>query len=407
MRALIKNRMFMLLIGGQGISVFGERIYSIALMWFIIEQTGSALSLGMSVISMTLPAILMMPWAGVLADKNFKREILFFTDVASGVIMFSLAFFTMNGHASLLTINICLMLASTIKAFFSPVLVSTIPLIVEKDTLLKANAVFQFVQQISNILGPAIGGILIAFFPIPILFAFYGISLLIAALCSLFLKIPRVSEPDAQESYFTRFTEGIRYAFQTKRLLYFILVGGVIINFFLAPLHIFLVIITNEIMKVGSIGLGWMDSAISLGALLGSFIILRGMIKNQIRLAMIGLSLEGITLMLAGLLMNYIALLILLVLFGLGVCFASVGIRTAFQLIIDEDKMGRVMSFLSMLISISVPMGTYIGSVLVEQWSITMIFLSFGTIVLLSGLSLFIPFKDEFTKPNIEVTKEY
>lgn len=401
MQKLYRNSMFLLLMGGQGISILGDRIYSIALMWYIIEQTGSALSLGMSVISMTLPAIIFMPWAGVLADKNWKKEIILISDVAKGIVMLILMFLVTNEEISMIAINICLIVVSSINAFFSPALSAALPLIVDRSQLTKANAVFQFIQQFSNILGPALGGILIAFLSAPMLFAINAASLFIAAFFSWFLTIPNVEEEEErEESFFHRFKEGVRYTLGTKRLLFLILVGGVIINFFLAPLHIFLVVITNQILQVGSMGLGWIESAISVGALLGSLIILSGAVKNQIRLAIFGLVMEGGALIAAGIFMNLTSLILFFGLLGMGVCFASIGIRTAFQLMVEENKMGRVMSFLSMLATSTVPIGTFVGSILVEAGSISTIFISFGIIVAVSGLSLFLPFKNEFRKSS-------
>lgn len=395
---LLKNRMFMLLVGGQGISVLGNRLYNIALMWYIIDQTGSALSLGMSVICMTLPSILIMPWAGVLADNNWKKRILLCTDISSGILMLILTALTWGGHIPLLAIDICLAFASAINAFFSPALSSSIPLVVPQEHLSKANASFQFIQQISNIVGPALGGMLIAFVSIPVLFAINGVSFFIAAFFSSFLKIPSIGTPSERETFLQRFTQGIRYTFGMRRLLFLTLVGGVIINFFLAPLNVFLSVICNQLLDVGSRGLGWVEASISIGALLGSLVMASGLFKNQIRLAVSGLVIEGAALIVAGVSMNYAFLILFAGLLGLGICFASVGIGTTFQLMIDKSKMGRVMSFSSMLNSCTIPLGILTGTLLVDRLPITSIFIFSGIIVGLSGLSLLIPFQDEFRK---------
>jgi MFS family permease len=185
-----------------------------------------------------------------------------------------------------------------------------------------------------------------------------------------------------------------------RRLLFLIIVGGVIINFFLAPLNVFMSVICKQVLHVGAAGLGWTEASISIGALLGSLLMLSGVFKNQIRLAVFGLVLEGAALVVAGLFMNYLAVIIFAGMLGFGICFASVGISTAFQNLIDKDKMGRVMSFLSMLTSCTIPLGILTGSILVNHWQITTVFTLSGVIVGLSGLSLLIPFKDEFLKPK-------
>ncbi|MGN7359606.1 MFS transporter [Paenibacillus sp. SAFN-054] len=400
---LFKNRMFLLLTGGQGISILGDRLYSIALMWYIIDRTGSPLSLGLSVICMTLPSIVIMPWAGVLADGHHKKKILLLTDVCSGVLMFVLMTLTLNDRVSMLAINLCLVLVSAMKAFFSPALSSSIPLVVTSEQLSKANASFELIRQISNIAGPALGGMLIAFIPISALFAINGISFMTAAVFSAFLSIPSTEEPNRPEGYFRRFTEGLHYTFRLRRLLMLILVGGVIINFFLAPLNIYFSFICNQVLHVGPKGLGWIETSISIGALLGSAIMASGRFKNQILLAVVGLSIEGTALIIGGLSFTYASMIILAGMLGFGICLASVGIGTSMQQIVDKSKLGRVMSFTSMLNTCTVPLGILTGSILMTHLPPQALLATSGFIVLLSGLSLLRPFKEHIFRSKTAV----
>lgn len=394
---VLKNRSFMLLAGGQSLSLLGDQIYSVALMWYVMERTGSTMSLGMTTISMMLPAILVAPWAGVFADKNIKKELLIITDLLQAIIMFILAALTIHNGLPLTALNICLVAASAVQAFFSPALSSTIPLVVDKKFLSQANAFGQFVRQISNIIGPAAGGILMTFLPISLLFVLNGCSFLISASFSICLRIPNVCVSEIKQSFFSRFAEGVRYTFQIRRLLILILVGGIIINFFLAPVEIFLVVISHQ-MHFGAQGLGWIESSISAGALLGSAVILSGLPRNQIRFATVGLIMEGASLLLAGRSTHFTAFIGAFGLLGLGVCFASVGIGTAFQLIIDDDKRGRVNSFNQMLVSCTIPAGLFTGSLLAGRLPISYILIGYGIIVTLSALFLVPPFRNELQK---------
>ncbi|MFC4619735.1 MFS transporter [Camelliibacillus cellulosilyticus] len=391
---LYQNRTVLLLIGGQGISVLGNGLYSIALMWYVMERTGSSLNLGISVICMTLPAVIFMAPAGVWADKNIKKPLLFLTDIIRGLIMVVLVIAT-SQDAPLIVIYIGLAVASTATAFFSPAFSAAIPLVVPEEQLPKANAAFQFINRFSSIIGPAIGGMLIALTSEPFLFAINALTFFVSAIFTLFVTIPDVPKTVGQK-FFRSFAEGLRFTIQMRRLLFLILVGGVIINFFLAPLDVYLTIICNERLKVGSTGLGWVDASVSIGALAGSLVIMGGFFKNQIKLAIYGLCLEGIALIIAGLFMSYGALIVYAGLLGIGVSVASVGIGTTYQKIIDKDKMGRVMSLSSMLSSSTVPLGTLVGSLAVIHWSMTTVFIVSGVMVGLSGLSLFIPFRNEF-----------
>lgn len=396
MNSILKNRQFLLLLGGQGISIFGDQIYLIGLMWTIMKQTGSAMSLGTTVICMMLPSVLVMPWAGVFADQNIKKQILMISDLVRGLIMFVITMLALEGHFSLPLINLFLVLISMMDAFFNPALSATIPLVLDLQSLSKGNAIFEFIRRISTVLGPVVGGMLITVLSISSIFAINGFSFFVSFFFSLFLKIPPVSQSAAHDSFFLRFKEGFLYTLRMKRLLCLTLVGGVVINFFLAPLDVLLIVVSQQ-MKFGASGLGFIEGAISIGALAGSAAVLFGHIRNHVRLAIIGLVLEGVALTFASIIPELSTLILFFGLLGLGVSFASIGIGTTFQLITEEDKRGRASSFSTMLGSCTVPLGILFGSFLTDRLSVQWVLFSFGLIVVFSGTTLYFPFKNELS----------
>lgn len=396
---LFRNRNFVFLWLGQSISTLGNRFYQIALMWYVINQTGSSLALGISVICFTLPEIIMAPFAGVLADKNFKKKILVIMDLLSGIVMIIIAWLVTMDQWPLYWLYSCIIIVSSLSSFLNPALSAVIPLIVGKNDLSKANSLTQFTRQLSNILGPSLAGILIAITHMWILFVLNGISFFISALMESRISIPRVEdEGTAHDNFKSRFKEGLQYVLSTRKLLYLILVGGVIINFFLAPLNVFYTIICRQILHVGAAGLGMVDSSIAIGALAGSLLIFTNFFKNKIKLAIFGLVIEGFALLIAGIFLNYTALIVFALILGLGISLASIGISTLYQTIIPHNKMGRVMAILSTASSSTVPLGTLFGSLIIVQVPITWILIIYGAIVALSGFSLIFPFTDEIRK---------
>lgn len=147
---------------------------------------------------------------------------------------------------------------------------------------------------------------------------------------------------------------------------------------------------------------GIVDSSISIGALIGSLLMLTGLFSNKIKMAIFGLSIEGIALIIAGLFVDYSALIIFALILGFGVCLASVGISTLYQTMIPKNKMGRVMSLVSALSSCTVPLGTLFGSLIISQIEMSSTLIISGIIVTLSGISLLVPFKDEYKKIKMD-----
>ncbi|WP_433750861.1 MFS transporter [Falsibacillus pallidus] len=399
-----KNRDFLLLWSGNTVSVFGNRLYMIALMWYIAERTGSSVALGLSVLCFTIPTVLLSPVAGVLSDRNFKKQMLISTDILNGLLMIGMSFLILSDSFPLVWLYLLMILSSSVSAFFSPAIYSTVPLIVGKDQLAKANSLTQMTTQMSNILGPAIGGTLIAFTDMWILFLINGISFLLSALTESFIRVPILDMKNRQTKFKEQFKEGIQYIWHFGPLLHLIAVGGILINFFLAPLQVYITLICSQILKTSASMMGFIDASISVGALAGSLLILWNVFKNKTAMVIFGLSIEGIALLIAGLfLQSYFALISFAFILGFGISLASVGISTLFQTLVPDDKRGRVGSVLTALSTFIVPIGTLFGSFIIDYTSMSIILSWSGVIVALSGISLIVPY---LKKAFVEKTKE-
>lgn len=401
--SIFRNKNFLLLWAGQGVSTVGNRFYSLAIMWYLLEETGSSLALGTSVLCITLPTIFVMPFSGVLADKNFKKQILVGTDLVNGLLMLFTAYMVMTGQFPLWSIYLIMVLSSMVTALFTPAVSASIPLLVGREELARANSMSQMTTQTSNILGPALAGILIAMTDIWLLFLINGISYLISSFSELFIKIPPVKSGEKKMGFFEQFREGLTTVLDSKKLLLLLISGGVIINFFLAPVSVYLTFISNEIESIGSEGLGFINSSISLGALVVSVLVITKLIKNKIKMAVFGLAIEGVSLVLGGMFLNLFGLMISMFILGLGVSLASIGISTLYQSMVPDHLMGRVGSVLSTMSTFIVPMGAMVGSLAINYYSLTVILVCSGVIVFLNGILLRIPFHEEYKKGNESV----
>lgn len=386
---IIKNKDFMLLWFAQSISKLGTRLYDIALMWYMYKKTGSSLALGLSVLCFTVPSVLISPLAGVLADRLSKKKIIISTDFLNGLIMLIFSYFIFTDKFPIYTLYIFMILSTMVTSLFNPAISSAIPVIVVEKDLKDANTLNQITSQIINILGPALAGILIAFMNIWLLFFVNGLSFLICSLLESFIVIPKIySKRSEKGGIASQFKEGLLYVTKDKPLLYLVLAGGVIINFFLAPLSIYETMLASKILNVGSTGYGMMNSILSVGALVGALLILINIFKDKYKMTVIGLSLEGIAVLLLGLIANYYTVLLAEAILGLGVTLASVGISTLYQVLIPKDKMGRVMALVSTLCDVSVPLGTLVGSTIVIYSPLSYILMVSGIFILITGILL-------------------
>ncbi len=391
MKAVFTNKDFMLLWAGVGVSRFGERFFQLIIMWFVVQETGSALALGTTVIFITLPTLLIGPIAGVFADRYDKKKIIVIMDFCNGILILALAALLLTGNMTMWILYVFLMMTSTVSAFFNPAANASIPLLIEKKYLSKANSLNQFSMQGSNIVGPATAGILLAVFnnEYGLLLIASGVAYSISAITEMWIRMPSVSEEKQADSKFIQeLKEGMQFVLEDKRLLMLIIAGGLIINFFLAPLSVYFTIMSDSIFNVGSAGLGTLNAMIALGALFGSLMIMFNLSKDRYKTAIVGLVMEGVGLMLIGSFMDYYVAIAAVFIIGMGTCFASVGLNTLYQTIIPKEKMGRVLSIVSVLLTTSVPLGTLFGSIIINHIPMFVILLVFGFVVTLSGLSL-------------------
>lgn len=387
---IIKNKDFMLLWLGQSISKLGTSLYDIALMWYIYKKTGSSIALGISVLCFTVPSVLVTPLAGVFADRLDKKKIIVNTDILNGILMLLFSYFIFANRYPVYVLYLFMILASIVTEIFSPAMSAAIPAMVEEKDLKDANTLNQMTSQILNIFGPVLAGILIAFMNMWILFLLNGLSFFICAATESFVKIPKITSDftKSDKGIAAQFKEGLVYVSKDKALLYLVMAGGVIINFFLAPLSIYETVLSTKILNVGSTGFGMMNSAISIGALIGGALIMTNVIKDKYKMAVAGLSIEGIAVIFFGIIPNYYIVLSAAAVLGIGLAMASVGIGTLYQTMIPKDKMGRVMALVSTLCNVTVPLGTLAGSAIISCMPLSIILIISGIVVLVTGISL-------------------
>lgn len=156
--------------------------------------------------------------------------------------------------------------------------------------------------------------------------------------------------------------------------------------------------LSKDILKVGATGFSVINTSISIGALIGVLLIFVNVFKDKYKMVIIGLSIEGVSLLLLGLMTLYPIAITSALILGLGVTLAGVGIGTLYQTIIPKDKMGRVMGLVSTLLQVVTPIGTLFGSFTVLYLPLEMILSISGVIVTLSGLSLIFLLKNATNK---------
>ena len=155
-------RSFRLLAGGQFTSTVGDYCYAVALPWLVLSAHGGAILLGTVLACYGVPRTVLIPVGGVLADKLGPRTLMLAADAARCVLVAGLALLAAGHTASLAALGPVAALIGAGEGLFIPASFAIMPSLLDGDRLAAGNALSTAAVQAGSLLGPALGGALVA-----------------------------------------------------------------------------------------------------------------------------------------------------------------------------------------------------------------------------------------------------
>jgi MFS family permease len=183
--ASLKYRAFAFLWTGQTVSRLGDRIYDIALAWWVLEKTHSAIAMGGVLIAAFLPTLVFLLVGGVVADCLPRLGIMLASDLARGVLVAGMALLAFLGYLPLWPIFGISFCFGLLDVFFLPAYSAVVPQLLPATDLPSGNALRVLSDHAMAIAGPAIGAGLIAVGGTPVAFFINAASFFVSALCLL------------------------------------------------------------------------------------------------------------------------------------------------------------------------------------------------------------------------------
>lgn len=266
MKVLVTQRNFTLLWTGQFISTLGDGIFRIALAWTVLQLTGSALAMGTVFFASLIPTIVLTLIGGVAADRLPRRLIMLWSDTGRGAIVALVAGLALGHSLQFWHLLILSLLFGIADSFFMPSYQSIVPQLVEGDSLQPANALIQSSSELSRLLGPLLGAIVLAATGgQSAAFALDALSFFVSAGCLVALRLPPVDTQPAPEGDLaakeTRFEAaasiladirtGLRYVVKTPWIWITILLTAVSNVTFSAPFAAALPKLVHDFYKAG------------------------------------------------------------------------------------------------------------------------------------------------------------
>ena len=267
--AALAVRNFRLYFIGQLISVSGTWMQSVALGWLVLQTTGSSLDLGYVVALQFVPMLLAGPYGGLVADRREKRQILYVTQSASGVLAIVLGLLVTLHHVNLATLLTMAMLLGLVNLFDNPARQSFVQEMVGPELIANAVGLNSVLMNAGRLIGPGIAAVFIAVFGSAVCFYVNGVSY-VAVLVALalmrardFLPMRTVSREKGQVRL------GLRYV-SSQPLLREILIAVAAIGTFAYNFTVTLPLLARTTFHAHSASAyGLLMAAMGLGAIAG------------------------------------------------------------------------------------------------------------------------------------------
>ncbi|MBW3628183.1 MAG: MFS transporter [Gemmatimonadetes bacterium] len=356
--AALRHRDFRLFYSGQILSLVGTWMQSTAQGWLVLELTDSELLLGLVTAAGSIPILLFTLYAGVVADRRDKRDIILAAQCASLVLALALAALTSTGAITLGWLLALVFLLGIANAFEIPTRQSFFVDLVGKEDLSNAIALNSSAFNLTRVVGPALAGMLIG--SAGIAACFYANAVSYLAVIAVLLAMPRrpARQPAAVESLRENLGEGVRFIFGQR--LTTALVGLVAVSsIFGFPYAMLLPVFARDILHVGPQGLGWLLSATGAGALAGGITL--AVITGRVRRGPLLLASAASFAVLIGAFSLSRSLPLSLVLLagaGFAVIPFSATVNALLQSLVPDELRGRVMGvYVFMFLGMS-PLGS-------------------------------------------------
>ncbi len=385
----LRYRNYRLFFTGQIISLIGTWTQQIALPWLVYRLTGSAVLLGVVSFSTQIPAFILSPFAGVMADRWDRYRILIATQTLSMLQATLLAILYFTGHINIYYIIILAAILGLINAFDMPTRQSfVIALVEKKEDLSNAIALNSMMFNSARLIGPTIAGVIIAASNEGVCFAINAVSFLFVIASLLMMKINPAEINRVKKHVFHEFKDGLAYVFGFTPLKYIILLLA-LVSLTGMSYAVLMPVFADKILHGGPGTFGLLMSFAGIGALTGAaHLASRKTVRGLLRIIPIANVLFGCGLIVISFVSQLWMALPLMFVIGLGMMTQMASSNTIIQTIVDDDKRGRIMSFYVMAFIGTAPFGSLIAGTLAGKIGVPYT-LSIGGLLCLIGAAVF------------------
>jgi MFS family permease len=369
----LASRNYRLFLTGQGVSLIGTWMQQTGIQWLVYVTTGSPAMLGAVMFFGQIPAFFLAPVAGVFSDQLDRRRTLFVTQALAMTQAVLLTLLTWTGHIEIWQIIVLSAMLGVINAFDMPTrqafLIDMIP---SRDNLANAIALNSSMVNLSRMIGPFLGGLIISLGgPLACFFAnslsYLAVIVALAAMRDLPAHPRKTHAPVVRG-----IVEGLAYAFGFAPIRALLLMVGMTSIFGTSLMTLFPVF-ARDVLHGNAQLFGYLAGATGIGSLSAALYLAS-------RTTVVGLGMKiawsavtmGLSSIAFSLSVNAALSLAILVPYGFSFMLLLAGCNTLLQTVVDDDKRGRVMSLYTMAFMGAVPIGSLLAGTLASSFGAPM-----------------------------------
>ncbi|MCP6757654.1 MAG: MFS transporter [Fischerella sp. CENA71] len=397
-----RSRNYRLFFIGQGISLIGTWMTQTATIWLVYSLTQSPLMLGLVGFSSQIPSFILAPFGGVFVDRVSRHRTLIGTQILAMIQSLALAILALTGVIHIWHIIVLSLFQGIISAFDAPARQAfVVDLVERKEDLANAIAINSTMFNGARLVGPAIGGLLVAGVGAAYCFLIDGLSYIAVIIALLAMKIKPQKTVASMSNPLQQIKEGFLYAFGFPPIRALLLLSA-LVSFFGLQYTVLVPVFAEKILRGNAETLGFLMAASGVGALSGGiYLASRKTILGLGRLIAVGPAILGIGLI-AFSLSRFLPFSLFTMLFvGLGTIFQVAAGNTILQTIVEDEKRGRVMSLFTMSFLGTIPFGNLLGGALADHIGATNTLIIDGVVCVLGSIYFYrqLPNLRQFVRP--------
>jgi MFS family permease len=323
----------------------GQWIQQVTLGWIVYDLTGSSVLLGVLNGLRALPFLVASPIAGVFADRMDRRQLMLGCECFLALLTLLMGVVVASGKLAVWHLFTFTLLTGIAWAFVDPIRQSLVPVLVPKADLMNAVALNSAAFNMTKVIGPSLGGLLIVAFGAAGNFFVQAAAYALVLLIVYRMVVPATPGEARRTSPLANLKEGLSYVWSNP-IVFALMTAALVPRVFALPFQTLMPVFQKDVLQVGPEGLGMLLAAPGLGALLAGLALatLSSRIKRQGVFMLVSLVVLGFLMILFSWTRSFPLSLLTLVCQGVFQIFYMATTHTMIQLIVPDRLRGRVMS---------------------------------------------------------------